>query len=175
MARSPRHDWVVPLIGILACPPLPDGVDARLEAHWGAPWRVSPGWPFEATHYYASELGSPLIRTFCAFTPRPAELAAWKLTAGQLERECMIDGRRRVNLDPGYVSLGGLFLASTKAGGHRIPIAAGLYAEITLYFHRGAWMRLPWTFPDFASGLYDGFLEECRAELRCALRTAGDA
>ena len=43
---------------------------------------------------------------------------------------------RRVNLDVGYICLAKLVLASTKDHAHRIYLSDGIYAEITLRFHR---------------------------------------
>jgi len=53
-------------------------------------------------------------------------------------------------------------LASAKDFSHRIYLAEGIFGEVTLTFRRGRWESLPSTFPDYASGLYDGFLNKAR-------------
>jgi len=57
-------------------------------------------------------------------------------------------------------------LASMKNFSHRIYLVRGVYAEITLRYHKGAWEPQAWTFPDFASGRYDEFLSAVRERLR---------
>ena len=78
--------------------------------------------------------------------------------------------RRPVNLDPGYVEESKLVLASMKNFSHRIYLGRGVYAELTLMYRGGAWCAMPWTFPDFASGRYDAFLNEARRSLRAGKR-----
>jgi len=160
-------ELVLPLVGLLGTLPFPDGLEQALAALLGPIVQRSPSWDFRDTDYYAPEMGGGLTRAFLAFAQdSPAGLSAWKRGTGELEQRWRTPGGRRVNLDPGYVSLGGLFLASTKPGLHRIPLANGIHAEITLYYTRGAWQALPWTFPDFRSGRYDAFLTECRKYLK---------
>ena len=72
---------------------------------------------------------------------------------------------RPINLDPGYIESSKLVLASMKNFSHRICLADGVYAEITLMYRNGKWRHLEWTFPDFASGRYDRFLSEVRDRL----------
>ncbi len=160
----------IPIVGLIGSQPFPDGLDGALTAWLGEPWLRSRDWEFSATHYYDRELGSPLTRSFRAFAPRVPRFVEWKQTAQALESRWRVARGRLVNIDPGCVGLGGLFLASGKPGGHRIPLESGIFAEITRYYHRGQWSALPWTFPDFASGLYDEFLTECRTHLLQSLR-----
>eukprot|EP00466_Bigelowiella_natans_P014436 jgi/Bigna1/85293/estExt_fgenesh1_pg.C_30161 len=80
----------------------------------------------------------------------------------------MMTKHRRVNIDPGILSLGSLHLVSTKYAPHRLCIAPlsflsddrvlpccqrldnkGLWSEIELYYEDGAYKPLPWTYPDF--------------------------
>ena len=77
---------------------------------------------------------------------------------------------RPMNLDPGYIAPSRLVLASMKDFSHRIYLGRGVYGEVTLMYRKGLWEALPWTFPDFASGRYDGFLSEARGLLRAAER-----
>lgn len=57
--------------------------------------------------------------------------------------------KRWVNIDPGYMSMTKLVLASTKNREHRIYLRDGIYAEVTLAFRDQAWMSLPWTYADY--------------------------
>ncbi|MFN4132570.1 MAG: DUF4416 family protein, partial [Caldimicrobium sp.] len=62
----------------------------------------------EYTDYYEKEMGSPLWKTFYFFEyfKDPIFLVDLKHLTYQLERETALEGgKRRVNLDPGYLSL----------------------------------------------------------------------
>jgi hypothetical protein len=158
---------VLPLVGVLARGPLPADLEPRLAEALGAIVARGGPWPFDSTRYYEAEMGADLARTFLAFAPAPAgRLAAWKIATGRIEDAYRSPAGRRVNLDPGCLTLGALFLASTKDGPHRLYLADGIFAEITLHYRRGGWQALPWTFPDFRSGRYDAFLSDCRERLR---------
>jgi hypothetical protein len=62
--------------------------------------------------------------------------------------------RRLLNLDPGYISLGKLVLATTKDYSHRLYLGQGIYGEVTLYYRHGAFHPWEWTYPDYASERY---------------------
>lgn len=160
-------------------------ISADLEADWGAvlPELTARFGPvihdsgplaFDHTQYYDRELGSPLFRRLAAFdTPLPQdELAAVKHFAMGLEaRLSRADGRRRLNLDPGMITLERLVLATGKGFTHRIYLRQGIYADLTLIYQKGAWRTLPWTFPDYGrpevqahlSAMRDIYHRRCRA------------
>ncbi len=73
--------------------------------------------------------------------------------------------RRRANIDPGLVTEQSLVLATTKYSGHRICIAPGLYAEITLLYQRGSYAPQQWTYADYRSKEVLQFLLEIRSYL----------
>jgi hypothetical protein len=134
---------------------------------------AGPELPFTFNPYYAAEMGEELLRSF--FVSRelfdPAGLAeAKRLTDGLERRTADEGGGRRLNLDPGFLSLGNFILATTKARAHRIPLSGGIYAELTLIYEGGAWRSLPWTYPDWRSEAYRDFLGEERAGLKPRLR-----
>jgi hypothetical protein len=111
---------------------------------------------FYHTDYYAREFGPGLMRQIVAFADLiPAEhLAEVKRTTNGLELTWAMDGKRQVNLDPGYVSLGKLVLATTKDYSHRIYLGQGIYAEVTLKYEHGTFQPWKWTYPDYASARY---------------------
>jgi hypothetical protein len=133
------------------------------------------------TEYYLPEMGEDLKRQFVSFKRlvNPQELAATKILANQLElRICrdlgMPEERRLVNLDPGYLTLSKLVLATTKDFSHRIYLRDGIFAESTLHFEGGRWVSWPWTYPDYASGRYHVFLDEVRELYRQKLHAGQD-
>lgn len=133
--------------------------------------------PFSFTDYYQREMG-PLMRTFVAFETlrSPGELASFKIAANTIEdRRRREDGRRRVNIDPGYLGLPQLVLASTKHFAHRIYLDRGIYAEVTLVFQERSFQSLPWTYPDYQAHipLFNAWRGRLRTQLK-ELEAAGE-
>jgi len=118
---------------------------------------ASAVFPFAATAYYDAEMGTPLWRQLFAFAPLmpPENLPAIKLRTNALESEFTVAGKRRLNLDPGYLDTDKFVLASTKFHGYKIYLGQGIWADMTLHYEKGRFTALPWSFPDFRSGVYE--------------------
>ena len=138
--------------------------------------------PFDHTHYYEPEFGAGLQRRFISFRDLidPGSLAQIKVQTNAVEQGLMVDGRRRINLDPGYVSLGKLVLATTKNRSHRIYIGRGIYAEVTLRYENKCYRPWDCTYPDYRQATHLRILEEIRdlysaqsRELRVELPRSG--
>ncbi len=133
----------------------------RMEKLFGPTDLESELRPFDFTDYYAEEMGSPLLRGFYSFQEliAPDDLPTIKHTTNRLETELARAlpqaPARPVNLDPGYVCLSKLVLATTKDYAHRVYIGAGIYAESALRWRDGAFEPWEWTYPDYRQ-------EECR-------------
>jgi hypothetical protein len=134
----------------------------KLQALWGEPETIGSPVPFTATDYYR-DIAPRLLRRFVGFRGlAPAVgLSQWKRASIEIEKESRTP--RIVNIDPGYLDGARLVLASTKDHAHRVYLRDGIYAEVTLRFRFGKWASFDYTFPDFASGVYDEFLSEARA------------
>ncbi len=152
--------------------------EQRLSALFGRMDQRSKAFPFDSTHYYDREMGSPIHRYFLSFSDliAPDQLGAIKVKTNELEAE--LAGQftrvtRPANLDPGYVEESKIVLASTKNYYHRLYISRGIYAEVTLHFEEGGWQALPWTFPDFRNGRYDDFFTGLRTVYRTQLDDMG--
>lgn len=130
--------------------------------------------PFDHTDYYAPEFGENLVRKFVAFERLidPGRLAEVKRFTNALEMELAVEGKRRINIDPGYVSLSKLVLATTKNYSHRIYLGAGIYAEVTLRFRKGSFEPWEWTYPDYASREYCQLFNHIRESYMEQLRSA---
>lgn len=128
--------------------------------------------PFDHTDYYAPEFGPALQRQIVTFERlvRPADLPAIKYQTNDLEGVWAHQDRRRVNIDPGYVSLGKLVLASTKNHAHRLYLDQGVYGEGTLTYQQGHFRPWPWTYPDYASAPYCAMFERIRERYKAQLR-----
>ena len=145
--------------------PFPD-VAAELEIAFGGPDLVSPWMPFDYTTYYEKEMGAGLLRRVLAFRTLIAQdrLAEIKLATNAMEQARAVGGRRRVNIDPGYLLLERFVLATGKNYSHRIYLGQGIYADLTLIYHHGSFHALPWTYPDYADPPLRRFLLAVRGK-----------
>ncbi|MDR1471758.1 MAG: DUF4416 family protein [Synergistaceae bacterium] len=160
-------------------PRLCEWTAVRMASIFGAAERESEPYPFGFTDYYR-DISPDLVRRFFSFKGlrHPFGLAAWKKMAIALEEESSSGGplSRRVNIDPGYLDGARIVLASTKDNAHRIYLQDDIFAEVTMCRRKSGWESFSYTFPDFASGMYDAFLDSVRADWRSdmrALRRAG--
>jgi hypothetical protein len=143
---------------------------ARLRAtqRWGPLALESSRFEFRETTYYDATMGPRLHKTFFAFERLvdPSELAEIKLLTNGWEAEYAdaagLPEPRPLNLDPGYLTLGKLVLASTKDFAHRVYLRGGIYAEVTLYYKRRRWQHHEYTFADYRRDDYQAFFSECR-------------
>jgi len=128
----------------------------------------SPAFVFSETDYYEPTMGPGLRKVFFAFARLidPARLVDLKLQTNAWEQEYAQRGKhpepRPLNLDPGYLCLGKLVLASTKDFCHRVYLERGIYAEVTLFYKHGRWEPHPWTFADYRRQDYQRFFSRCR-------------
>ncbi len=119
---------------------------------------------FDFTDYYNKEMGTPIYRTFLSFKKLifSEELVKIKRQTNRLERRLMVKSNRKVNLDPGYLSLAKFVLATTKDQQHRIYMGKGIYEEITLFYRNKQWQHYEWTYPDYRSMKYKDILLRIR-------------
>jgi len=174
-AREPLP--VKPIVSLLTgdLELLPQAKDALVEHYGPIEWQ-SGLLPFDHTAYYAAEFGPDLQRQIIVFKRLvdPVELPDIKLQTNRLEREMAGGDQRRINIDPGYVSLGKLVLASTKDHAHRLYLGQGIYGEITLTFQRGRFRAWPWSYPDYASEAYCRLFDAIRESYKRQLRVEGN-
>ena len=135
-----------------------------MEARYGPVHMASAAAPFAWSDYYAAEMGPALTRQFLAFGPRidPGALAAIKGATIALEIEHAAGGRRTFNLDPGYLTLNGLFVASTKEASYRVYLGGGIFAQPMLVYRRGRFEPYEWTYPDYADPAHCAFFKAVR-------------
>jgi len=62
----------------------------------------------------------------------------------------MANGKRTINLDPGYLAQDKLVLATTKDFYQRLYLGQGIYGEVTLHFQKGRFRYFSWTYPDYS-------------------------
>jgi len=126
----------------------------ELSGKFGETDFVSEVFPFEFTSYYEGEMGKGLIRRFISFNEivSPDRLPNIKLYTNETE-DSLLDGQgnRRANIDPGYISLSHLILATGKGYAHRPYLRDGIFADLTLIYKDKSFCALDWTFPDYRS------------------------
>jgi hypothetical protein len=140
----------------------------QLSSSYGPIALTSPDFDFHYTRYYEASMGPGLRKRFLAFE-RMVEadcLAPVKRHTIALEQQLAATGlfpeARPLNIDPGLVQLGKLLLASTKDQAHRIYLRDGIFAEVTLRFHAGAFEPWPWTYADYRDPKILEFLTSVR-------------
>lgn len=164
MAEPRPPEPVQLFVGVLApsAAVLP-GVKDRLSERLGPIDFESEPFPFDVTDYYQPEMGPGLTRWFLSFERliSPEEIVGVKLATNRIEHSFSEKGKRRVNLDPGYMDTYKIVLASGKFQGPKVYLGQGIFADPTLYYDKG-WRPYPWGFPDFRDGRYDGVLTAIR-------------
>lgn len=133
--------------------------------------------PWTNSDFYIEEMGAGILRKFIFFERviDPVELAAIKLNTTRIEKSLAVQSgnrmRRRINLDPGYVTEAKVVLATTKDYSHRLYIGQGIYAEVTLRYGNKERSFTPFdhTYRDYCSEMYITMFNKTRELLRTAL------
>ena len=149
-----------------------DWAEGQLSASWGRVQLCSPRFDHSETRYYEAEMGSGLKKQFLVFDGSfdPQHLPKRKLESNRIEEQLARSGTfaelRPVNIDPGYLTLTKLVLASAKDRAHRLYMADGIYAEECLYYLDGSWQARPWTYADYRRADFQVFFVEARKILK---------
>ncbi len=160
VAASSRHDGAL------------QWAQEKIAAEFGPLGAVSPAFDFTETDYYTATMGTDLKKQFVvpAQPIDPGRLAAIKRLTNQWEIDYAAAAGhpepRPLNLDPGYLTLAKLVLASTKDHAHRIYLADGIYAEVTLNYRGKQWQPFDWTYPDYRREDFQEFFTNCRNLLK---------
>ena len=174
MAEAREFQRCALIIGVLSTlESQHDRLISVLEENFGPVDIHSPVLDFSFTDYYDSEMGGRPVRYILLFRNLidPAALADIKTLTNELEKQFSLEGNRRINLDPGTLSLANLVLATCKDRSHRIPLKDGIYGETTLIYQDHDYQRLPWTYADYSSDEVRAILRSFRARYRELLKT----
>lgn len=139
----------------------------ELVKKFGAIDCESEAFAFDFTDYYAEEMGQKLFKKFLSFRDliNREELADIKVFTNELEKKLSKEGKRQVNIDPGYVTAHNLVLATRKESQHRIYLRDGVFAEVTLALKKNGCIYFDWTYPDYRTKLACDFLLKVRDSL----------
>jgi hypothetical protein len=130
-------------------------IQKELSAQFGSVLLKSDIIPFDYTDYYEQEMGSSLQRMW-VMTNNIIDLshiAEMKLHTIEIEKKYQVQSKRRINIDPGFLTLSNFVLATTKNYSHRIYLGNGIFAEVTLIFRNQSFQPLTWTYPDYQKNI----------------------
>lgn len=127
-------------------------VKAMLVGKYGGVQKESQEYDFDKfTPYYEKEMGNGLVKRFLIlnYIVEKTDLIKIKKETTEIEKEFSKEGKRTINLDPGYVNKQELVLASFKRGtNYKEDLGEGVYAHKVLEFKDG--VKMFWhTFPDY--------------------------
>ena len=132
--------------------------------------------PFIFTKYYEKEFGKSLLQKLFSFESlvKPEQLSEIKKITNDFEntftkniiKEDVNLSKRKINIDPGYLSLDKFILASTKNGPARIYLWNGIYAEITLRFIDKTFTPCEYTYSNYKTTEYINFLNMVRQKYK---------
>ena len=119
---------------------------------------------FDHTKYYTKEMGNNLLKCFVSFEEfiNVEALPGIKHATNAIEKAYAVDGKRRINLDPGYINAPKLVLATTKDFSHRIYLQDGIFGDIHLKFRGKNFKPQEWTYPDYREPFVLKFFEKVR-------------
>ncbi|MCX7917883.1 MAG: DUF4416 family protein [bacterium] len=143
-------------------------VKNSLKERWGEIDICEGPFEFNFTDYYEEEIGKNLKRKFISFERLylPEEVYEWKIFTNKIEEKFSEADKRKINIDPGYIDNSKVILLSTKDYYHRIYLGKGIFAEVTLYYSKGRYNFLNWTYPDYRSENYIKFFLKMRGKYR---------
>ena len=172
--ERPEHPMGLLVVGVLGRPgPMYDRALEVLASLYGEELLRSQAAAFEWTDYYEPEMGEGLVRQYVAYDRLVPEheIVAIKHETARVERTLAHKGRRRVNLDPGYVDFHRVVLASWKEGRHKIYLGEGVWADPVLLYASGRYHVQEWTFPDIKAGIFEPFFVQARWAFKDKLRS----
>ena len=118
---------------------------------------------FNHTDYYSS-IGNELFKVFISFKRliNREKIAKIKLLTNIFEKTTSGKKKRIINIDPGYITLSNVFLASCKDYFHRIYLTKGVYLENELKYINKKYEAWDWTYPDYKKPEYLDFFYNIR-------------
>jgi hypothetical protein len=147
----------------------------RLSGLWGETDFEGPDRPFGATDYYEKEMGTGLRRRVISFRALvPSEsIVLRKLEAAGVEDALRGPAGRRANIDPGYLDVHKVVLASFKPGAPKVHMGRGVHADMVCRYSKGMFHAFEWSFGDFREGAYGEELAAIRERYKAQLAAGG--
>lgn len=145
----------------------------RFDDHWGPTDFTGHPFDFDQTPYYVEEFGPGLKKMYVSFgrLVEADTIPDHKIWSNELERRFVRDGRRSVNIDPGYLADAKLVMATAKNLAHRVHIGHGVYADLQLMFRKHTFEPVGWTFPDLRQPGVIRFFNDVRTRYLIQIRS----
>lgn len=133
-----------------------------LEKEFGKIKTKCPIYDFDFTDYYEKEFGKNLKKIIIVFekTIEKKDLVKIREKAGEIEKSLSKDGKRTVNIDPGYISKDELVLATKKKKWFKEDLGNGVYAHKVLEFKNGEIITFNHTFPDYKTEFNQNYFKK---------------
>ena len=128
------------------------------------------------TNYYEEEMGSDLQKTIVSFNSlvEKDNSPQLKYISNEIEDQTAnqqtYPAKRKVNIDPGYLTEAKVILLTTKNFAHRVYVGQGIFAEIALTYRKTGFSPNNWTYPDYRSEGVIQFFNEVREKYRNQIR-----
>lgn len=144
-----------------------DKVKKELVNMFGSIEDESAEYRFNFTDYYKKEMGSLLLKRFISFKRliKREKLAEIRLKTAEIERRFAKKGKRKINIDPGYVTKNAVFMASVKERAHKVYIGKGVFVDMNLILKRKGAFFFHWTFPDYKIASNQEFFHRVRENI----------
>ncbi len=119
--------------------------------------------PFSHTRYYA-DMGTGLVKILYSYRKliRREDIVNIKLYTNRIEKRFSESRVRKVNIDPGYVTLSNVYIATCKEYFHRTYLRKGVYLENEYRYVGRRYQPWEWTYPDYQKPEYLHFFHEAR-------------
>ncbi len=178
MQRAIRREEAILFIGSLfSATDVFDLAEPLLSERFGEVLFKSPLIPWDFSEYYDDELKPPVLRNFLFFRNPidPPSLVEAKLATVEIEARLSSRGKRRINLDPGYLTLAKVVLASRKNYSHRINLGKGVFAELELFYKDDRFNPMPYTYNDYREKIFTDLFVHARTLMKRSRRQGQEA
>ncbi|MBU0614635.1 MAG: DUF4416 family protein [Nanoarchaeota archaeon] len=129
-----------------------DKVKSDLVKEYGLIIKESEPYDFTTfTSYYEPEMGAKILKRFLIFEKKISknDMIEIKKKITEFEKKYSVDGKRTINLDPGYISSTELVLATCKGKGFKEKLGDKVWAHKVLEFKDGEAIAFYHTFADY--------------------------
>ncbi|RLE39659.1 hypothetical protein DRJ17_00505 [Candidatus Woesearchaeota archaeon] len=136
-----------------------------LKQSFGEVEDISESYNFnQFTDYYNNEMGDGQVKRFIVFRDLidRDELANIKHLTNKIEDDFAVNGKRLINLDPGYLTEHNVVLASAKEQPHKVSIGMGMFGDVVLVYRSGNYRSYFKTFADYKTEFVQKYLLSVR-------------
>ena len=169
----PFHEPVKPFIGVITGhPDLMKELRPHLKRKWGEIDVESSLFPLPRETPHDEDLGPDLYRKLFSFRTlmAPDRLVDAKTWAVSVESRSawkrLTPATRPLDIDPGYLTLSKIVLASAFDRSHRIALGNGVHAEVLMHWGSRVYTPREWTTPDFRTRPVARFFCQARERLK---------